>query len=79
MRKALWRIDTPSFMQPAMRQQLKSDRLEHKAYDKAADMLLSMHRRNDTWRTMSGAANKARRAFLSEKKQQEKRLGVHEE
>lgn len=73
---ALWHVDTPAFMQPAIRDLLKCARLEHRAYDKAAAMLVSGDWKNKTWRTMSGAANKAWRAYLAKRDREKERLGL---
>lgn len=76
---ALWRVDTPAFMQPAMRDLLGCARLEHRAYDKAAAMLISGDWKNKTWQKMSGAANKTWRAYLAKRDREKERLGLVEE
>lgn len=75
---ALWRVDTPAFLQPAMRDLLTCARLEHRAYDKAAAMLISGDWKNETWQKMSGAANKAWRGYLAKRDREKERLGLAE-
>lgn len=76
---ALWRVDTPAFIQPAVRDLLTCARLEHRAYDRAAAMLISGDWKNKTWQKMSGAANKAWRAYLAKRDREKERLGLAEE
>jgi hypothetical protein len=73
---ALWKVDTPSFMQTALRDMLRTAHLEHTQYDKAAAMLIKMHWSNRAYRKMARATDAAWQAYLKKKKHEEQRTGL---